>query len=61
MNETTAVHRKEGHRYTTVELSTILTNVSLAAKTPPSKGVSFGPIMSASQVKMSDSEMGPMW
>ena len=35
------------------------TKVSLAAKTPPSNGVSFGPIIKASQVKKSDSEIGP--
>jgi hypothetical protein len=35
------------------------TKVSLAAKTPPSKGVSLGPQMRASQEKKSDSEIGP--
>lgn len=38
---------------------TRLTKTSLAAKTPPSKGVSLGPTMSASQVRKSDSEIGP--
>ena len=37
----------------------IRTNVRTAGKTPPSKGVSLGPMMRASQVKKSDSEMGP--
>ena len=36
-----------------------LTNVNFAANTPPSKGVSLGPIMRASHVKKSDSEIGP--
>ena len=37
----------------------IRTNVRIAGKTPPSKGVSFGPTIRASQVKKSDSEIGP--
>ena len=36
------------------------TKVSLATKTPPSNGVSLGPHMRASQVKKSDSDMGPV-
>ena len=31
----------------------------MAGKTPPSNGVSFGPTIRASQVKKSDSEIGP--
>ncbi len=37
----------------------IRTNVRMAGKTPPSNGVSFGPTIKASQVKKSDSEIGP--
>ena len=39
---------------------TVRTNVRMAGKTPPSKGVSLGPTIKASQVKKSDSEMGPL-
>lgn len=41
-------------------ITQILTKVSLAAKTPPSNGVSLGPIIRASQVNKLLSEMGPV-